>query len=171
MKLNIKEISLFSLLGALMFVLKILMQSLPNIHLLGVFIVSITVVFRAKALIPIYVYVFLDGLFCAFATWWIAYLYIWTILWALIMILPKNMKQSTALIVYCAVCFAHGLLFGVFYAPTQALFYGLDFYGMIAWVGAGFVYDVIHAVSNLLCTALLFTPLVALLNRAKKQIS
>ncbi len=171
MKLKIKEICLFSLLGVMMFVLKILMQSLPNIHLLGVFIVAITVVFRAKALIPIYVYVFLDGLFCAFAAWWVAYLYIWTILWAVIMLLPKDMKPRTALIVYSAVCCAHGLLFGVLYAPTQALFYGLDFYGMVAWVIAGFAYDIIHAVSNLLCTAILLTPLVALLNRAKKQIT
>ncbi len=171
MKLKIKEIALFSLLGALMFVLKILMQSLPNIHLLGVFVVAITAVFRAKALYPVYVYVFLDGLFCAFATWWVAYLYIWTILWVAVMLLPKDMKPSTSLIVYCAVCCAHGLLFGVLYVPTQALFYGLDFYGMVTWVVAGFAYDIIHAISNLLCTAILLKPLVALLNDAKKQIA
>ncbi len=171
MKLKIKEITLFALLGALMFSLKYLMQFLPNIHLLGVFIVAITVVFRAKALWPIYVYVFIDGLVSGFATWWIPYLYIWTVLWAAIMLLPNIKSPVASTIVYTIVCCLHGLLFGVLYAPAQALFYGLDFNGTLAWIIAGFGFDILHGVSNLVCTLVLCVPLIKLLQHAKKQIS
>ena len=78
--LPIKEICLFGILSALMFVSKIVMEALPNIHLLGMLTVTYTIVFRKKALIPIYVYVFLNGLFAGFNAWWVPYLYIWTVL-------------------------------------------------------------------------------------------
>ena len=67
MKISVRELVIFAVFAALMFVSKLLMQVLPNIHLLGMFIVALTVVYRAKALLPIYVYVFLDGLFSGFS--------------------------------------------------------------------------------------------------------
>ncbi|MBO7292804.1 MAG: hypothetical protein J6V07_02600, partial [Clostridia bacterium] len=71
----------FAMLGSLMFCSKILMEVLPNIHLVGMLTVTYTVVFRARALIPLYIYVMLDGLFGGFSMWWYPYLYIWTVLW------------------------------------------------------------------------------------------
>ena len=59
MKLSVKEIALFGMLGALMYASKMALEFLPNVHLLGVFTISMTVVFRKKALYPIYVFVFL----------------------------------------------------------------------------------------------------------------
>ena len=92
MKLTVKEIAAFGMLGAVMFASKLVLDVLPNIHLLGMFTVTFTLVFRWKALIPIYIYVFMNGLYAGFATWWIPYLYIWAILWAVTMLLPKKMK-------------------------------------------------------------------------------
>ena len=46
MKLNVKEIALFGILGALMYASKIAMEFLANVHLLGVFTISMTVVYR-----------------------------------------------------------------------------------------------------------------------------
>ena len=57
------EMCIFALLGALMFGSKKLMEALPNIHLLGLLTMVSTVVFREKALVPIYLYVVLEGLF------------------------------------------------------------------------------------------------------------
>ena len=68
MKINVKEIAIFAMLGALMFASKVLMEILPNIHLIGVFIVAITVVYRQKALYPLSVYIFLTGLYASFFT-------------------------------------------------------------------------------------------------------
>ena len=73
-KANVKEIAIFGMLGALMYASKVLMEILPNIHLIGVFIIAITVVYRKKALYPLYLFVFLTGLLNGFGTWWIPYL-------------------------------------------------------------------------------------------------
>ena len=49
-KISIKEIAVFGMLGALLFASKIAMEALPNIHLLATLVISITVVYRKKAL-------------------------------------------------------------------------------------------------------------------------
>ena len=167
MKLNTKETALFGMLGAVMFASKMLMEILPNIHLLGTFIVAITVVYRKKALYPIYIYVLLNGIFAGFAMWWIPYLYIWTILWAAVMILPKNMPKKIAPIVYAIVCALHGFGFGVLYAPAQALMFGLNFDATLTWIAAGLPFDIIHGISNL-CCGILIVPLIKLLKNSEK---
>ena len=69
MKLTIKEMAVFGMLGALMYASKMLMELFPNIHLLGTFIIALTLVYRKKALYPIYTFVLITGLFGGFATW------------------------------------------------------------------------------------------------------
>jgi len=167
MKLSVKEIVVFGMLGALMYASKVIMEVLPNIHLLGVFTVAFTVVYRKKALYPIYTYVLLNGLFAGFNTWWIPYLYIWTLLWGAVMLLPKNMPKKVAPIVYMSVCAAHGFLFGTLYAPAQAIMFGLNFKSTVAWIIAGLPYDAIHGVSNFFC-GLLILPIVNLLRHAER---
>ena len=167
--LKVREIAVFSMLGAMMYAAKLLMEVLPNIHLLGVFIVALTVVYRKKALYPIYVFIFLTGLIGGFATWWVPYLYIWAVLWGAVMLLPKTLPKKWAPIIYMAVSGLHGLLYGVLYAPAQALLFGLSFEGMIAWILSGLPFDAIHGVSNFLCGALI-VPLIKVLEYGEKKI-
>lgn len=155
------------MLGAVMYASKILMELAPNIHLLGVFTIAFTVVYRKKALYPIYIYVILNGIFCGFAAWWIPYLYIWTVLWGIVMLLPKNMPKKIRPFVYMAVCAAHGFLFGVLYAPAQALLFGLNVPGMISWIMAGLPFDFIHGVSNFFC-GILIIPVISVLRLAER---
>ena len=157
------------MLGALMYASKVIMELIPNVHLIGTFIVAITVIYRKKALYPIYIFVFLTGLLNGFGTWWIPYLYIWTILWGVTMLLPKNMSRKKAVIIYCIVCSLHGFLYGTLYAPFQAIMYNLNFEGTIAWIVAGLPYDAIHGVGNLLC-GILIVPLAELLSIAEKTV-
>ena len=170
MKLNIKEIAVFALLGALMYSTKIAMEVLPNVHLLGMFIVAITVVYRKKALYPIYVYVFINGFFSGLAMWWIPYLYIWAVLWGAVMLLPENIPTKAKPIVYMTVCALHGFLFGTLYAPAQALLFGLDFKGTIAWIAAGLPWDFVHGVSNFICGTLI-CPIIAVLKHSERYIT
>ena len=76
MKLTVREIAIFGLLGSLMYAAKAIMEALPNIHLVGALIVAYTVVYRKKALYPIYIYVLLCGLFGGFNLWSLPYLYV-----------------------------------------------------------------------------------------------
>lgn len=149
-----------------MYASKIIMEMLPNVHLLGVFVVAFTVVYRKKALYPIYTYVFLNGILSGFSAWWIPYLYLWTVLWGAVMLLPGNIPKKIQPIVYMTVCAAHGFLFGTLYAPAQALMFGLSFRGMIAWIIAGLPFDCIHGISNFFC-GILIMPIIMVLRHAE----
>lgn len=149
-----------------MYASKMLMEIAPNVHLLGVFVIAFTIVYRKKALYPIYVFVLLTGVYAGFATWWIPYLYLWTILWGVTMLLPKNMPKKIRPIVYMIVCAMHGFLYGTLYAPAQALFFGLNFEGTIAWIVAGLPWDFVHGVSNFFC-GILILPIVRILRLAE----
>ena len=151
-----------------MFISKLLMEGLPNVHLLGMLTISYTLVYRKKALIPIYVYVLLNGLYAGFNMWWVPYLYIWTVLWAITMLLPKKMPKKVSAVVYPLLCALHGLAFGTLYAPAQALMFGLSFEDTLRWMVAGLPWDAVHAVGNL-ATGLLILPAVAVLKRLEKQ--
>ena len=148
-KLTLFELLLFSMLGALMFVSKLAMEFLPNVHPLGMLTMVYTLTFRKKALFPIYCYVLLQGIYAGFNVWWIPYLYLWTILWGMTMLLPKKLPEKRlAILVYPLVCLLHGALFGTLYAPAQALLFHLNFEKTIAWILAGLPWDGVHAVGN-----------------------
>lgn len=167
MKLSTRELVLFGMLGALMYASKVIMEVAPNIHLLGVFTIAFTVVYRQKALYPIYTYVFLNGLFSGFAAWWIPYLYLWTVLWGATMLLPKKMPEKIKPAVYMILNACHGFLYGTLYAPAQAIMFGLSFNAMVAWIIAGFPFDFIHGVSNFFC-GLLIVPVIRILTTVEK---
>ena len=170
MRLNVKEIVLFSMFGALMFASKILMAWIPNVHILGPIIITLTIVYRQKALYPIYLYVFADGLFGGFALWWYPYLYIWAVLWGITMLLPRRMPLWLAPIVYMIVCALHGFSFGALYAPVQALMFGFDFKTTIAWIIAGFPFDLIHGISNFAFGTLII-PLVTIIKKTDRHFA
>lgn len=169
MKLTTREIVIFGMLGAMMYVSKIIMEMIPNVHLLGTFVIAITVVYRKKALYPIYTYVLLNGLIAGFSAWWIPYLYIWTILWGATMLLPKNMPTKIRPIVYMLLCASHGFLYGTLYAPAQALLFGMDFRATIAWIIAGLPWDMIHGISNFFC-GILIVPIIKILKNSERYI-
>ena len=53
--------AVYAMFGVLMLTSKIVMEAVPNVHLLGMFTMLLTVVYRRRALYPIYVYVLLNG--------------------------------------------------------------------------------------------------------------
>ena len=165
---RLADLIIFAMFGAIMFISKIVMEVLPNIHLLGMFTMTFTIVYRKRALIPIYVYVMINGLYAGFALWWFPYLYLWAILWGITMLLPRKMPAYIAPGVYAIVCSLFGLAFGTLYAPAQALMFGLDFKAMIAWIVAGLPYDLIHAGGNF-ATGLLIVPLATALRKFHKS--
>ncbi len=166
-RLTLREIAVFAVLGAIIWASKYITELLPNIHLVGVFVVAVTAVYRSRALWIVYVFVFLMGLSSGFAIWWIPYLYIWTVLWGMTMLVPKNISVKAAIFVYPIVCGLHGYLYGILYAPSQALLFGLDFDGMISWIIAGLPFDLIHGTSNLI-SGLLIVPIIKVLKLAER---
>ena len=165
---RLRELIIFSMFAAMMFCSKLIMEGLPNIHPLGMFVMLLTVVYRFKALIPIYGYVAIQGVYSGFDVWWMPYLYIWTVLWGITMLLPKNMKPAVAAVVYPIVCGLFGLLFGVLYAPAQALVFGFTFKQTLAWIVTGLTFDAFHAAGNAAMGCLVL-PLSAVLLKLEKS--
>ncbi|MBQ8793710.1 MAG: hypothetical protein IJZ63_03065 [Clostridia bacterium] len=169
MKLKLKDVAVLSLMGALMFAGDVLLEMLPNIHLVGIFITVTTAVYRKWALLSIYVYVLLQGLLSGFDLWWIPYIYIWDFLWLFIMLIPKRLPDNIKNILYVVVCALHGYLFGILYAPSQVLlFFDGDFSRMIPWIILGIPADIIHGTSNLILGTLFILPAVKILKLTNK---
>ena len=168
MKIKLKDIVILALLSALMCIGDFALEWLPNVHLVGVFIVVTTIVYRGYALLPIYVYIIIQGIVGGFGPWWIAYLYVWAVLWGGIMLIPRKASPKIRYVLYVVVCSLHGFLFGVLFAPTQAAMFGLDFKGALTWIAAGIYFDILHGVGNLVLGALLIYPMVKILQHTEK---
>ena len=105
-----------------------------------------------------------------FGLWWYPYLYLWPLLWALTMLLPKRMPVWLQAPVYMTLCCLFGLAYGSLYAPFQCYaFFDGDWSRVPAWIALGFPWDVIHAVGNLVMGTLI-APLTELLRGLERQI-
>ena len=168
---RLKELVIFAVLGSIMFISHVAMMGIPNIGFIGLFIAAFTLTYRVRALIPIYVYIMLYGLFYGFLTW-IPYMFVWLPLWGMFMLIGKiNLPVIVKIPVYMILCALHGLAFGTLYAPFSALLFGIPFtfQTMLAWIIAGLPYDIAHAAGNL-AAGTLIVPLSVLLNRLDAQI-
>lgn len=164
---QIHELCLFPLFAALMYASKMLMEALPNIHLLGMFTLLLTLVYRWKALIPIYLYAILLGVTYGFdPLWWPIHLYVWTVLWAIGMLLPRNLPKKAEVILYPLLCALHGLCYGALCAPYTlfAMTGSVTLAKFTAYVASGLSFDLIHAAGNF-CLGFLVLPLKQLLVR------
>ena len=163
-----RELVIFALLGALMALSDVLMEGLPNIHIVGLFIAAITCVYRVRALFPVAVYVVLIGATGGFGLWWLSYLYAWPLLWGLVMLVPRRLPRPVYFVLVHAITTLHGLAFGVITAPVLSLMWGLDFHGTVTAVIAGFSFDLLHALGNFVF-GFFIAPLSALLSRLSRQ--
>ena len=156
--------TVFAMLGTLLFCSKLLMEWAPNIHFVALFIIVYTRVYRAKALIPIYLFVLLTGVYGGFNVWWIPYLYIWLPVWVLTMLLPRKCPKWLFVTLCILIGGVHGMVYGTLYAPAQALFFKMDAPTTVAWILTGLPWDALHAAGNMAaCTLAL--PLSVLLQK------
>ncbi len=161
-----------TMLGAIMYISDIMMEFLPNVHMVGALVVVYTIVYRWYALIPIYIYAFLNGLFAGFGPWWIGYLYIWTILWGATMLVPQNLGKKAKLVFHVAICSLHGFLFGVLYLPVQAIFISSDPAFLKMWWSVGFITaDIYQGIGNLIFGILLIYPLSRILGKEHSRFT
>ncbi len=171
-KQRLVDLILLVIFGVIMFISKMIMEFLPNIHATAMFIAVFTLYYRHRALISIYVYAFLVGFIYGFSMWWYPYLYVWTILWAFIMLIPKRLPLKWRVVLCTFFCALHGILYGTLYAPFQALAFGLSFEGMLSWIVVGLPWDVVHMCGNV-AMSVLIAPLYKAIQKlsANRQLS
>lgn len=158
-KPNIRELTLYAMLGSLTFCAKVAMMMLPNIEPVSLMVMLFAVTFGRKCLYPIYVYVALEYMVYGINLWSINYLYIWLIP-ALCAWLFRDMQSSLGWAVLSG-CF--GLLFGLLCAPVYIATGGIR--AAIAWWISGIPFDLLHCVGNFAMALMLFCPMRKALQR------
>ena len=153
------EITLFGVLGAIMFALQVAMSGLPNIEPVSLLVLVYAVVFGRKCLYPIYVFVVMEILFHGIGLWNINYLYIWAIL-AVAAILLRKMEGAFGWALLSGI---YGLAFGALCGIVDIFIGGLG-YAVAKWT-SGIPFDIAHCVGNFCITVVLFAPLRRLLEK------
>lgn len=158
-KLNIREMVLYGVLGALTFALKMCMAFLPNIEPVSLCIMVYATVFGLRALYPTYIYVMLEIMYWGLGTWNVNYLYIWAILAVTACLLRKAEHP----LVWALVSGVFGLAFGALCAPVDVVIGGLS-YAVTKWI-SGIPFDIAHCAGNFAMALLLFQPMRKLLEK------
>lgn len=150
------------MLGAIAYAGQIALSCLPNIEVVSILFLVYTKIFGKKALFPIYVFVLLEGVFWGFGSWWIMYLYVWTVLWGITMLFSKNDSPMF----WAVINGAFGLSFGAMCSITHGALYGIG--SGFAYFISGIPYDILHCFGNFFTALFLYKPLTFLLSKAKK---
>lgn len=163
-KLTLLELVILSLLGAILFVLQVLLGFLPNIECVSVLIIVYARVYGWKVFYPIYLFVALEAVWYGINTWVIQYAYVWAILALMVLLLRRH--DSPAL--WVLVNTAYGFLFGALCSVTYLLIGG--FSAMAAYWISGIPFDLLHMGGNFLTALILCEPLFRILSRLKETI-
>ena len=148
-KLNLRQVVLFGILGALTFAAKVAMAALPNIEPVSLFVM---------------LYVTMEILFYGIQVWNIYYLYIWLIL----LIAAVLLRKMESPVLWAILSGFFGLMFGALCAITD-VFIGGPGYAVSKWT-MGVYFDLLHCGGNFVMALLLFSPLRKLMERLYKQI-
>ena len=152
-KITVRELALFSVLGALTFAAKYVMAMLPNIEPVSLMVMLFAVVFGKKCLYPVYLYVAMEILFFGLGLWNVNYLYVWLIL-AVAAYLLRRMENSLG---WAMVSGVFGLLFGALCGIVDIFIGGFP-YAVTKWI-SGIPFDIMHCAGNFVIALLLFKPM------------
>lgn len=161
--MRVKEIALIGIMSAILVAVQVALSFLPNIELVSLLIIIYTLVFGRKTLYIIYVFVALEGIIYGIGLWWINYLYIWTILYIIVMLLRKQNSPY----IWVTISGFFGLIFGALCAIPNLFISGIG--AAISYWIAGIPFDIIHAVGNFAVALLLFHPLYRVLDGINKR--
>ena len=151
--LTTAELTLFGLLGAMTFALKMAMAQLPNIEPVSLMVMLAAVCFGWRGLYAVYLYVFLEFAVWGIGLWNINYLYVWLVLFAA----ARLLRWVESPLVWAALSGCFGLLFGALCALVYWITGGWAF--AVSWWVAGIPMDLFHGAGNFVVALALFKPL------------
>lgn len=155
----IKTIRLVTMgvLSAILLVGQVGMSFLPNIEPVTTLIILYTLCYKKQVFPIIYTFVLLEGIVFGFGIWWVSYLYIWSILALIVLVLHK----MDSAFLWAVVSGTFGLLFGALCAIPYLISGGPG--AAFAYWAAGIPYDILHCCGNFVLTLVLYKPLLRLL--------
>lgn len=154
-----RSLAWMGVLTALLFTGQVVMSFLPNLEIVSLLIILYTIFFGKKVFWMIYGFVFLEGFLYGFGMWWFQYLYIWSILAMVVLLLRHN----TSALFWSIISGFFGLSFGAL-CTLPYLFTGGPAAAFSYWV-SGLGFDLTHCIGNVVLCLVLFKPLYALLQK------
>lgn len=165
MKMSVQTLTRIALLSALLYVSQVAMSFLPNVELVSFLILLYTLVFGRETFLTILVFNLFELVQWGFGTWWVSYLYVWPLLYLLVLLLKRLIREE--FLVWSMVSGAFGLLFGslftLVYIPVDPR------YALSYWI-SGLPWDVTHCISNFVIMVVLGKPLYQLLLRLNMRV-
>ena len=159
LRLNVREMVLFAILGAMTFAAKYVMSFLPNVEPSSLMVMLFAVVFGKKWVYPTYLYVAMEILFYGISLWTVTYLYVWAVL-AVVSLLLKDMRSPFG---WALVSGIFGLLFGILCGIVDVFIGGVS-YAVTKWI-SGIPFDIAHCIGNFFIALVMFVPLRRLLEQ------
>ncbi len=156
-KINVREMMIFAMLGALLSASKWVMSFLPNIEPVTLLLLVYAYKFKWKALIPAYIFIALEMLLYGFNVYMLCYLYIW-ILPVIFGVLWCKGRWTSAVIAG-----VFGLSFGTLSGIPFGLMHGWEY--LLSWIAGGLSYDALHGAANFILALLLYVPLTKLMEK------
>ena len=159
LKLSVREMVLFSILGAMTFSAKYVMSFLPNVEPSSLMVMLFAVVFGKKWVYPTYLYVAMEILFYGINLWSINYLYVWAVL----AVIAYSMRGTRSPLAWAMLSGVFGLFFGVLCGIVDVFIGGFQ-YALTKWI-SGIPFDISHCIGNFFIALVMFRPLRKLLER------
>lgn len=161
--MRIRDIAIIGMMGAILIAVQVILSFLPNIELVSLLVILYSLIFGRKAIYIIYVFVFVEGLLYGIGLWWLNYLYVWTILFIIVMLLRKLHSAFLWAVISAGFGICFGALCSIPYFITGGIASGLAY-----WV-SGIPFDITHGISNFIITLVLFYPLYSILDKINKR--
>lgn len=155
-----KDIVIMGVLTAILFLGQVALSFLPNIEVVTLLIILYTLIYGRKVFLIIYTFVFLEGIIYGFGLWWINYLYIWSILAAIVLLFCRQ----RSIVFWSTVSGFFGLFFGTLCSVPYLVTGGPG--AAFAYIIAGIPYDISHCIGNIIVCLVLFKPLYFILAKA-----
>ena len=163
-RLTARSSALLALCSAMVYALQVALAAIPNGECVTLLFILFTLYFKTRTLYIIYTFALLEGATYGFGLWWFMYLYVWTILWAVVTLLGRRERSA----LFWAVTAAFfGLGFGLLCAPPYFFLGGWQL--AFSWWVTGIPFDILHCAFNFFIVLFLFPPLNKLFSRLQSQ--
>ncbi len=152
-RLTLRELTLYSLLGGLLFAAKMAMAPLPNLEPVSLLVMLLAVCCGWRGLWAVGVYVLLEIAMWGPGPWSVSYLYVWPVLFCL----ARLFRTMDSPLGWAALSGCFGLLFGALCAVSVWAVGGWA--AALSWWAAGLPMDLLHGGGNFILALVLFRPL------------
>lgn len=159
--LNLRQLILLSMLGALMFAAKMVLAPLPNVEPVTLITMLLASCFGWQGLIAVYIYAACEFFVWGIGLWSVSYLYVWLILFAA----ARAAASAHSRLAMALLAAVFGFFFGALCSLPIAA--GGGWGAAFVWWQSGVGMDLIHGVSNFVLVFFLYDPLCRLLVRLK----